>query len=294
MRAHFAALLPLLLVTAPLSAQEKHTLRFQFVQGTTTWMLLNQEMQMHMNMGGQDVNTTMSMQMWSEMKVLEVKDGVGTVETTFRRVKVLSENPMMQVDYDSDVKDSDPGQFESLSEMIGKGSKVKIDASGKVLDMTMDEGLDEEMKTAGMDLKQMFQQGITVLPAEAIAIGDSWASELEMPMGQMGKMKAVTTNKLKAVEGTIITLEQDIKMDTASVKMPGGMKMDVTKSKGSNKIDLKTGSPVEMVMDMEMDMVMGEQMTTKMVIKQSMKQVPPPAPKKAAAPAKAEPATTGK
>ena len=294
MRTRFPALLTILLGTTLLSAQEKHTLRFQFVQGTTTWMLLNQDMQMNMSMSGQDINTTMNMQMWSEMKVLEVKDGVGTVETTFRRVKVVSENPSMQVDYDSDVKDSDPGQFESLSEMVGKGSKLKVDASGKVIDMAMDEGLAEDMKAAGMDMKQLFQQGLTVLPTDPIAIGDSWTSEMEMPMGQMGKMKAVTTNKLKAVAGSTITLEQDIKMDTASVKLPGGMKMDVTKSKGSNTIDLKTGSPVEMTMEMEMDMTMGEQMTSKMVIKMSMKQVPPPAPKEAAEPAKTEPAKTGK
>src|SRR5688500_3516747 len=90
----FAVLLSL----AAASAQDKHTQRLKLVPGQAVNTMQSQDMTMSMDMGGQKMNTMMSMHMWAEAKTTEVKDGVAVIEQTFRRMKAKADGPGMKVD----------------------------------------------------------------------------------------------------------------------------------------------------------------------------------------------------
>lgn len=287
------AILALLLACAPAAAQDKHLLRFRFVPDHVVHTMVTQDMVMNMSMAGQNQNTTMSQHMWTMAKTKEVKDGTAAIEQTVLRIKAKMAMPMLgDIDYDSDDPESDPGMLQSMAELVGKTTSTRVDASGKVLDFKLPEELEGQMRSMGMDLKQAFTQGFTALPEKPIGIGETWETSFDMPMGQMGKAKAKVTNKLKSVEGDFVSIDQEIAM-TLDGGMLEGMKVEITKAAGTNKIDLRSGAPVEMTMDMEMKMDGGEDMPMKMTMamKQAMRQVEPPAKKE---PAKAPTTGTGK
>jgi hypothetical protein len=279
-----------LLTAVPALAQDKHTLRLKFVPGHVSHSLQSQDMSMEMAMGEQKMKTTMSVQMWTEAKIADVKDGTASIEHKYTRTKARSDGGMgsMKVDYDSDVPGAKAGpQFAAFGKLVGQKVTTRVDASSKVHGVDVPEDLDIDLERAGLNLKQEFERTFTAFPKDPIAVGESWTTETEMAMGQMGTMKGKVTNKLVDVKGDVATIEQKIEMDTASAKLPQGMKLDITKAEGTSKIDLRTGLPVESRMDM--DMKMGDAMA--MSVRSTTKQVEPPAAKPAP---KADAPPTGK
>ncbi len=273
----------LLLPLASLVAQEKFTLRYDLKPGPATWTEMTQEMTQNMSMAGKDMKMNMTTTMWLEGTVKEVKDGIATVEQRYARIKAKSDNPMMKVDYDSAVEGSKPGAMRSLADLVGQTAKSRVDSSGKVLEFTPPAGGDKAVAATGANLKQAFEQQFTAWPKEPIAIGSTWQSNLDIPMEQMGTMKATITNKLIAVKDGVATVEQAMAMDTSGLKMPGEMKLEVPKAGGTAQIALHCFQPVLATMDMEMKMIgpKDSPMTMTMGMHMTMKQVPAPAAKPA-------------
>ena len=275
------------LIAVPAFAQDKHTLRLKFVPGQVVHTMQTQDMAMNMAMGEQKMNTTMTMQMWSEAKIIEVKDGVAVMEQTYRRMKAKADGPGMKVDYDSDVEGSKAGVLAGASKLVGQKVTVKVDEGSNLKDVAVPDDLVDELERAGVNLRESFEQTFTSFPKDPIAIGGTWTTTREMAMGQMGKMKTKVTNKLVDVKDNAATIEQKMEMDEAGSELTPGMKVTLTKAEGLAKVDLRNGFPVDM--KMEMQMKMGDAMT--MTIQTLTKQVEPPAPKAAA---KTEPTAPGK
>jgi hypothetical protein len=283
-RVPFAPFLSLLLASTALVAQEKFTLRNEFQPGSTFWWLQTQDMSQTMQMGDKPMATAVKSQVWMEGKVAEVKDGVATIEQRYARIKAFSDSPMMKVDYDSDVPDSKPGPMRALAQLVDKTVKARVDTRGKVHDVTAPEDVEDALATVGTSLKQGFEQASVAWPEQPVAIGDTWTNEMDFPMAQMGTMKAVITNKLVAVKDKHVTVEQKIKMDTSGLKLPGNMKMEVTKSEGTMVADLRSPAPVDGTVITEMKMGGGGAgPTMNMTMNVSMKSVEKPAPKAAPA-----------
>jgi hypothetical protein len=277
--------LTILLAAAPALAQEKHQLRLRFVPGTTVHSVTVQEMEMGMNMGGQDMSTKMKVEMFTTTKVNGVEDKIGQLEQTVTRVKATVANPMMgKIDFDSDIEDSDPGMLEGLADQVGQKTRLKLSDTGKLVGFEMDEEQSEQARQTGVDLEEMVKQSVTMLPEGPVAIGETWQNDMKMAMGQMGKIDVKVDNKLMAVTADHITVEQTMNVDTSTVELPDGMKMESMTSKGVNKIDRRTGMPAEM--NMETKMKMGGPMAMTSSIKLSMKPAQAPAEKAAAEPAK--------
>jgi hypothetical protein len=269
--------LSLLLPLAPLAAQEKVTLRYEFKPGQSVWVQTTQDMNMQMNAGGQEMKTTMSMSMWTECKTTEVKDGVATIENRYARVAVKVDGPGQKLDYDSDVEGSKAGPMgKSFADLVGKVVKMRVDAMGKVLECTMPEGLEDQLERAGLS-KAAFDQQFVSWPKDPVAVGESWKSEFEMPMGQMGNAKTTVTNKLAAVKDKVATVEQNLEIDMSGLKSTGP-KMELVKAGGVSKVGVASAMPVDGTMDIEMKMGDMMKMTQHMVIKQ----IEPLAPKKPA------------
>ena len=280
--------LTLLLVAAPAFAQEKHQLRLRFVSGTVGHFVLEQNMDMSMNMGGQDMGTKMHMEMFMTTTVGKVEGDTAELEQEITRIKVEMNNPMMgKVNYDSAVEDSDPGMLTGIADLVGMKAKLKINDRGKPVDIKV-EGEGAEAAMGQVDLKQMVSQSLVMLPDAPVGINETWDSKTKMPMGQMGEMEASVTNKLLSVDKDTFSVEQVMKIDAEKVEVPGGMKIESMDMKGTSKVDLRTGMPMEM--NNEMKMKMAGAMAMSMTIKQSIKAAPAPEKKPAEA---AEPAKTG-
>src|SRR5262249_29378161 len=155
------------------------------------------KMTVKQSVAGQSVETTMDMQLFLTTVVTEVKDGCGTVRFTFDRVKVAARSPGRNVDYDSDVKSSEPGQFPGLADVLGKSMEMRLDGRGAVLEVKISKEL--ESAARGMQFDEMVRQQLLVLPEKEVTIGESWESRFEMPSA-MGKGKWKVANKLQKLD----------------------------------------------------------------------------------------------
>ncbi len=284
MRLSLPSVLTLLLVSATAAAQDKHTLRYQLAPGPTVWCQQDQDMNMVMKMGEQEMKTSMQTSTWMEGKVVGVKDGVASVEQKYARVKAKSSGMGGNSEYDSDVAGSKPGaMMRDLAKLVGKSATMQMDATGKIVAVNVPADVEAGLEKAGMSLKQTFEQSIMTWPQDPIAVGSTWVTEYDMPMGQMGKGKAKVTNKLVEVKDHVATVETTTELTVDATGMPPGLKLEVTKATGSAKIDLRAAMPLEMVSDMEMKMVGGADspMNLSMTMRTTVKQVAAPAAKKA-------------
>lgn len=271
------ATLPLLL--APLAAQEKFTLRYAFQPGATCWTQLDQEMSQEMNMAGQKTQTAMRTSMWMESKVASLDKGTAAIDSRYARVKVKSDAPGMNVDYDSDVKGSSAGPLAVLADLVGKTTTMQTDVRGKVAGIEMPKDLGPEFEQMADSLKTGMEQSFVFWPEGPIAIGETWQTKLDFPMPQMGTMTATVTHKLVAVEGDVVKLAQTMAFDTSKLELPGEMKMKLKDTTGTMTVSLKSPMPLESTSTMTLEMGMEDTVIMAMTMKQTMKQVPAPAPK---------------
>lgn len=279
-----AAFAVCLLPSLVLTAQEKATLRYAFKPGQVFWTETVQDINQNMSMMGRDQKTAMSMHLWTENKVTEVKDGIATLEQRCARMTVKSDGPGMKVDYDSDVEGSSPGIMRKAVAIVGKSMTARIDATGKLVEFKAADDVAADMEQSGVNLKQSIEQSVMTWPKDPVGVGDTWQTTLDMPMAQMGSMKATITNKLTAMKDGMATVEQTMVMDTTGIKMPGGMKMEVPKAGGASKVALDCCLPVEGATDLQMVMVAEKESPVNVTIgiHTATKQVPAPAPKKPA------------
>jgi len=292
MRALFCTF-PLLLGLAALPAQDKLTLRLQLPTDKPIYLVNSTDMLMTMDMAGRAMETTTVMQMFTEMKVVAVKDGVHEIEQKVYRMKLTAKGPMLGgIDYDSDVEGSKAGMMKEATEIVGKTVRMKVDNLGKVQEVTLPE--DFEGGRSEADVRRSFEQSFPEFPAEPVAIGGTWKTTSTQAVGQAGEMQIEVTNKLVAVEGGKAKIEQTLKVDTSKLQMPGGMQVTVSDAAGQCIVDAATGVAQSMNSGMKTDMS-GEQggMVVKVVtiVKSAVERTEAPAPKEKKA---EKPADAGK
>ena len=282
-----ARLLPLALVlTTAAHAQEqgktKHLLRFEFKPGTVAEQVMTQDMTMTMKMGAEDMVTKMTMSMFQTYTVKSVEGDKAALEQKITRVKAVMDNPMMQVDYDSAVEDSDPGMLEGLADLVDSTIRMKLSDRGKPSDVKLPEDIAEAGGAGGPDLEQMISQIVTAMPEAPVAIGDTWTVDQDMAMGQMGDTATKVTYKLIGVTDAEIMLEQTLEMDLSTMEVPPGMEIKNATAKGKVTIDRRTGLPKTSVLDMtmQMDGPMAMEMALKVSLKPAPKKGPTTGPKK--------------
>ncbi|HLQ37445.1 MAG TPA: hypothetical protein VK348_06575 [Planctomycetota bacterium] len=286
----FTAVLVLLL---PLAAQDKvaaqdkqqHLLRYQFKDGSIQHFGIHMGMDMKGDMGGTNFNVTTQMVLFLETRIGASKDGKAAVSSTAYRLTLKMDNPMMQIDYDSDQKDSDPGMLKEMAEIVGKTFTMMVDDRGRVTDAKAPEGLDDGVmqQLMGGDLNGFFGQYYPELPEKPIEVGASWDYTRKMEVGQMGQSATKVNSKLTKVEGGKAFLDHEFQIDFKGAE--AGPRPELKKAVGTSVLDLATGTlgGSEMKIDMS---VGGEQgghgMKMEMATTMAMKPEAPPARKDAA------------
>jgi Family of unknown function (DUF6263) len=280
-----SALFALLLPTAPAQGDaatpQKQLLSMSMPAGKSRHHSIAMDMTSKMNMGGQEMNITFHMTMFTESKFGEEKDGACEVTQTIYRLKVKADGPM-QADYDSEDEKSDPGMMlESLTSMLNKPFTMKMNHQGKVSDVKPPEGLDEQVLKSFGDANA-FED--LLLPKEPIGIGESWETTTKLPLGGDGSgSECKVVNKLTKVENGKAYIDQEIKVDPKDLDTPAGAgKLDIKKSAGKVVFDLANGSIDESVMQFESARsgdVNGGKMEMQMNMTRTMKPCEPPAKK---------------
>jgi hypothetical protein len=244
---------PLFLLAA-LAAQgpaaDKRLLRYSFVPGKESHAVIAQKMTVKQSVAGQSVESTMDMQLFLTTVVTEVKDGCGTVRFTFDRVKASARSPARNVDFDSDVRSGEPGPFPGLADVLGKSMEMRFDGRGALLDVKMSKEL--ESASRGMQFDELMRQQLLVLPEKEVAVGESWETGFEMP-SPMGKGKWKVANRLRQLDGTRATVEQQMQIDASSLQMPANAALDVQKATGTTVADLACWSLPEVASTMALD-----------------------------------------
>lgn len=275
------AVLSLALVLVPLTAQEKHTLRYTFRPDHVCWLEQTMDMSQTMKMGDREMAMTQVSTTWIETKTTAVKDGAASMEQRYARVKAVSEAMGQKSEYDSDVAGSKAsGPLAGAANMVGTTTKMRIDANGKVVEVSADEKAKKAIEQMGSSLKEGSEMSILVLPKDPIAVGETWTHDQKFPMGKGGEMVAKMTHKLVAVKGKVATVETKIDLDTSGMKIPGGAKFVAEPSTGAFEVSLDDGLPISGHTEMVLKTTEDSPMQMKMTIRQSTKQVPAPAPKK--------------
>lgn len=259
---------------------QKHLVRFSFKQGAVRRSVLEMDMTMTMNMGAKDMETKTTTTVWTTTTVKSATGNVAEIENKVTRIKAVADSLLLKVDYDSDDEDSDPGPMEGLDELVGKVSTTKLTDQGKVSGAKVADAANDLM-AGGLDLNEILKSTVTQLPDRPIAIGETWKVDQKFPLGDMGKADGTMHYKLLAVDKKAITLQQKLVLDTKKLQVPGAKEFTIT-SKGTSRLDLLTGAPIEM--DMTTTTKMSGAVTMNMVMRQRIK----PAAKAAKKPAKPE------
>ncbi|MGE3174946.1 MAG: DUF6263 family protein [Planctomycetota bacterium] len=279
------------LLAAPLVAQDaapRHLLRMAFEPGKPAWYRQSVDMSSTMKIGGQDMVTGMKMAVVLRTEVLEVTGGKASMRHTFERITAKMDNPMMKVDYDSDDPDSRPGALAILEDVVGESLQVQVDDHGRFSDAKPSAGFPEQASEmfGGGELNRFLGQNVPELPDQPVAIGESWQTTTEMPMGPTGNAKVTVTNTLMEVGGGRARIRQVMSVDVDDLKVPGGGQMQMDKAEGFTVLDLATGMPIESEMQM-VSKVVNTQVSMDMSMTLRVDAVPAPA-------AKAVPATDAK
>ena len=274
------AVLSLALVLVPLTAQEKHTLRYTFRPGHVCWLEETLDMAQEVKRGEMDMKATQVTTSWAEAKTAEVKDGVATMARRYARVTAATDMNGQKSQYDSEVAGSKPSpMLAGLPELVGKSVALRVDTVGKVVEVSADEAMKKTLEKLGSSLQEGTEMSILSLPKDPVAVGDTWTSEQKFPMGPAGAMMAKLTHKLVGVKGKVATIESKMELDTSGVKIPG-VQLVAEAASCAFELSLDDGLPLAARTEMVLKSTAESQMQMKMTIRQSTKQVPAPAPKK--------------
>ncbi len=198
------------------------------------------------------------------LEVTDEKDDIRTIKSTYGKIKMYMNMDDMVIDVDTDkpvtTGNTDETKLSNMMNrmmkaMVGKSFVMKVNAEGKVLEIT---GIDEILKSMNSsmqdvpdemrlpmsqmlsqqldheNMKKMFEQIFFIFPNKHINIGDNWDKTLDM--GGMVPMRFNSNYKVKAIEGDFVTLDVSTKiLSTSSVLTLEG---DQT---GVMLVDSKTG-----------------------------------------------------
>jgi len=182
---------------------------------------------------------------------------------TYQEFRFVVSSMMMKIRYDSKKPIENPSDMDKMFEkmfstLIGKPFTVVFAPNGSVKSVTgMEEIIENMLKATSGDgqvvaimgsqmtqlfndegMKNMFEQSFNFYPDNAVKVGDSWDTEITMPMGDM-KFGIKTKNTLKKVSTNMATIEVagDINMDMGEGKFTGTQT-------GTMIVDTTTGLPV--------------------------------------------------
>ncbi|NLS98235.1 MAG: hypothetical protein GXX96_39400 [Planctomycetaceae bacterium] len=277
-------------VAVSVPAEGETLLHWKYEVGQKNHLIMTQDMQMKMVIKDQTVLTTATWTMDLLWEVTAVDDqGVATMTETVTRIRMKIQGPQgVMMEYDSDSGEKPQGMAAMFApmfdSMVNKPFVARMDPRGKVVEMTIPQGLAESMaKLPGggqlgnalseEGLKDMAE--IVTFPETPVSPGDTWTCEASMKNPVAGNANVETTLRYVGPETRDgrelerIDLEMKFQFDEgekAAIK--------VTDQSGSgtiyfdNALGRFTTSEGKMTMKMQIS-VMGQEMQQEMEVNTS-------------------------
>ena len=159
------ALVFVALTTLSFMAKESVMLRLRPQQGKAYTLTSKANMMMMMEVQGQTLNQSQSMETRQSFTAKEVKDTQTTFETQIEAIKMSMSNMGMKFEYDSEHPEKTSPmlaeQTKAFDEAIKKPSMVNYDLMGKMID-----SVDIDMSQLGAAIIQ--------LPEKEVSVGSTW------------------------------------------------------------------------------------------------------------------------
>ncbi len=189
---------------------------------------------------GVNMDSTFTMTITRAERVLWVKDGRARIEKKIHRMELLSTGTV-EVEFDSDDPESDPGPYTQVANLVGTTSVMTMDLRARVVRVG-----ESESKPSGDGGEQTADTNEPDLaladgfPDQPVAVGESWQthSEAEGPDGT--KSKATTDSKLVEVKGGVATIEQVTTLEL-NLQLRAAVKSEMSPSRSTLVLDLASG-----------------------------------------------------
>lgn len=262
-----ALLATLMLPPSSFGQGQTINLAWQLPVGRKFDVALTQTVDMKQTVGEQELGREMvstNYMLWSVDKVDDA--GVATVNSEIQRMTMSGEGPQGEFDIDTASQEEPKGNAgqvaEQVTELIGKGFSLEMNAQSKVLSVEMLGGSESENPMMSKEaLSQPIINALPVFPDKPVAIGETWQHQLEAAMpGGVGGMKIDATYTYKGTEEadgkTLDLIEIEMELDFQAPKeLP--FKIEVTRqdSKGQMHFDSANGHPHKVELEQNMEMV---------------------------------------
>jgi hypothetical protein len=281
-----------LVAGASLSAQEKFTLKSAYPPGQYE-MVMNTEMDTTIEMAGTKMPTTQTQTQYVTINAAEKSaDGTQKVVMEFTRVAIKQKAGPMDMKYDSADPDADKSPMKVAGVVVGLKITILFDKDGKLVKYS---GMDEffkklvdnpdypkefaEMLKGQMtdeSMVQSFDLARTMMPATAVAVGETWKTEGSVEVPMLCKTKTNVENTFKEVKTessrkiAVILSKSTIRSEEPKEMNMQGVKMTFTKvdinAETIALLDVESGlmksSIAETDMAMEVKMEAGGQTMT--------------------------------
>ena len=230
------------------TASDNVSLKFNLQKGKT--YLYSMQMNMENNMQGQKMDTDMDFDY--SLQILDDKDSLKTIRTTYDRIAMKMDAGVMKVDFDTNQPQKDSvvniqaNPMTLMSNMFyamkGKSFDMKVNSKGEVVQVTgleemkqtlinsmTDENLKGAMSQAFAsqfnedNIKNSFSQALNIFPDKPIKVGDTWNKK--MSMGGMAAADMTTTYTVKDIkaDNVVLDVKADINMAQAKGAQTGTM-----------------------------------------------------------------------
>lgn len=259
-----SALFGLLVVTGCNSSDTKEAnkaangdaveLKFNLQKGKSYTYTMDMEMEGEMQ--GQKLENDMAFEY--SVEVVDDKDSLKTLKTTYDRIKMeMNAGQMnMHVDTNEPQQDSaaDPRQnpMAIMSNMFhamkGKAFEMKVNNRGEVVSVSgMEEMMNAMMNSMAVDetmkqtmaqafqsqfneesVKQSFAQAFNIFPDKAVKVGDTWTKSASI--SGMASADVATVYKVKEIKADEVVLDvsADLSINGGKGTQTGTMKVDAT------------------------------------------------------------------
>jgi hypothetical protein len=235
-------------------------LKFNLQQGKT----YNYTMNLDLSQKNGELSRGTNMRWNYDLKVLDKKNGLTSIQATYKRIDMSANMGKDQKMEFSSEKEVDPMDFMQMpSKMFsiikGKSFTMQVDDKGKVVSVTgfdkirdavlREMALPEEMKPMARQsferqfndeaVKQLFSQSFDALPNKSVKPGDTWKTSSDLS----SRKQTISTNyTVKSIKGQRVYLTGDSKL----ISMEG---KNTATQKSQLVIDSKTGLMLDATFD---------------------------------------------
>lgn len=229
-----------------------------------------------MSMMGANITTNVDIGMETTMKAESVDGEITKVNSIIERFNAVMSIPMVgRQTFDSDKPDQNEGPIaEAFARIVKKPFYILYDKDGRIKGM---EGMEAVGDLQGLDLNQVFNQGMATLPGKPVKPGDSWTDEQVIDYSGM-KMRLKKNWTVKEFSGSKAVCDVNFFIEILAGPTSGddGVPANLSgngKQTGEIEIDIYTGMTTKMDLDADWKMELeaqGQKMPMKMTMSLTM------------------------